>query len=170
MEAFELGTHVLIELSNSRRIAGYLMQVNDEGFIVKVTHKDMPTKHGVSELLSAKIRDDLDRVPRVLLAKTLWDAGEYTSIGKRAVMVEAVARLKEAALIEENQEANPVVFHELSVPVMTFISGGTIDLMEDSDDVLEEMTVHSAVEQFNSEVDAEIEKLMDGGVAEKPSE
>lgn len=170
MEAFELGTHVLIELDDSRRLAGYLMQVNDEGFIVKVTHKDMPTAHMVSELLSASIRDDLDKVPLVLLAKTLWDAGAYASIGKRARMVEAVAVMEEERLVEKNREAKPTMFHELSVPVMTFVAGGAVYMMEDSDDVLEDMEFDRKVGQFNSEVEAGIEAILKDGVAEKPAE
>lgn len=168
MESFEIGNHVLIELDDSRRMAGFLERITEDGFILKVTHRDMPTMHMISERLSASIRDDLDAVPRVLLVAALLSRKLYTSVGRKSVMVETLAELQEAELIEKNREAQPTTFHELSVPVLTYINGGAVLLMEDSDDVLEDMTVAQKVAEFNGSVDAGLEEILK--VAETPSE
>lgn len=166
MEAFDIGSHVLIELDDTRRVAGYIVSVADEGFVLKVTHKDMPAVHMVSERLSAKIRDDLDTVAWPFLAASLVARKMYASVGKKSVMVEALAGLEEADLIAHNNEVKPLTFHELSVPVLTFVNGGAILMMESSDDVMEDMEVT----KFNDTVDAELEDLLKPEVAETAPE
>jgi hypothetical protein len=167
MESFDIGSHVLIELDDTRRVAGYIVSVADEGFVLKVTHKDLPAVHTISERLGAKIRDELDAVPMVFLAASLISRRMYASVGKKGRMVEALAEMEEADLIARTSEAKPLTFHELSVPVLTFVNGGAILMMESSDDVLEDMEVM----KFNESVDSDLEELLSKPVvAETPSE
>lgn len=165
MEAFDIGSHVLIELDDTRRVAGYIVSVAEDGFVLKVTHKDMPAVHMVSERLSAKIRDDLDAVAWPFLVASLLSRREYASVGKKARMVEALAEREESDLIAKNNEVKPLTFHELAVPVLTYINGGAILMMESSDDVMEDMEVT----KFTETIDSELEDLLKP-VAETPTE
>jgi len=168
MESFDIGNHVLIELDDTRRIAGHLVNVTETGFVLKVTHKDLPTVHAVSVGLKAGIREELGAVPYAGLVAECVSRGLWTGLGRRGRMIEALALVRENEIVERNQEAHPVKFHELSVPVLTFINGGMVAIMEDSDDVLEDMEFESQVEEFKAGVDDGIAEIL--GVAESAPE
>lgn len=156
MDSFENGSHVVLELDDDSRCAGFLINPVEQGFILRITHKDRPALYTVSPERGAAIRAELRKVPLVLLGAALVAQGVLTGLGRRETMVEALAKLQEAEVLEEHYEKNPTVFHELSVPVLTFINGGAVKTIELSDDVTEDLTVMD----FKQEMDAGIEGIL----------
>ena len=49
METFAVGSHVVIELMDERKIAGYIQGYTEDGLVLSATHKDAVLVRRVSE-------------------------------------------------------------------------------------------------------------------------
>lgn len=167
MESFDIGNHVVVELEDDRKIAGYIVGVNDDGsgLILKATHKETAMLRSINPDVSADIE-------RQLMEKSMWSLRltgvlhrvPLLALLDRVTLVSAVQRAIEAHLIEEREDG--VQLRELSVPVLTYINTGFVRLMEDTDDKLTE----SEVSVFNQTMDISIEKLFTEEDVRKASE
>lgn len=156
MESFDIGNHVVVELEDDRKIAGYIVGVSDDGsgLILKATHKETAMIRSINPDVSADIE-------RQLMEKSMWSLRltgvlnrvPLLSLLERVTLVSAVQVAIERRLIEEREDG--VQLRELSVPVLTFINTGFVRLMEDTDDKI----MDSEVSVFNQTMDISIEKL-----------
>jgi hypothetical protein len=159
MEAFPIGSHVVIELADERKIAGYLAGGSvEEGVLLQATHKDAELVRHVSAGLKASIADQL-------AAKNVWwlRAGMLTRGHFRGVV--AGREQMEAQLqwdIEEDilkQADDGIQFRALSSPVTTYIHPGAILLMERSED----KNTEAEISLFDQTLDDALEKMLTEG-------
>lgn len=155
MESFDIGNHVVVELEDDRKIAGFIVGVSEDGnLLLKATHKEMAMLRYINPDVSADMT-------RQLMEKPMWELRVAAVLNRvalrnltdRTVLVPALQKVYEARLIAEREDG--VQLRELSVPVLTFINSDFIRLMEDTDDKLTE----SDVAVFNQTMDISIEKL-----------
>lgn len=159
MEAFPLGSHVVIELADDRKIAGYLAGGSvDEGVLLRATHKDAVLVRHVAASMKADIA-------RQLSEKSIWWLRGGMALrghlrGVLAGRAEMEAQIQDD--IEEDllrQADDGMQFRELSSPVTTYIHPGAILLMERSDDKLTE----AEVSLFDQTLDEALEQMLTEG-------
>lgn len=152
MESFDVGSHVMVELENDRRLWGYLISVGDDGMIFKVTHREMEVLRKVSDASSLSIAAELTSMPLVKLRLIAAFQGQWRLLGlSRARLVEAVQVEMEKRMVEDRDDG--MQLRELSVPVLTFVAYGVLRTMEASEDRM--------VEAELGDLDSELAGLTD---------
>lgn len=167
MENFELGHHVMVELLEvglpSRKIAGYLMSVEDDGLILKVTHKESTMTRMLSDVSRVAIEKDLAEMPigRLRLAALL--RGRFgVAVGSRAVLETVLfGDIEEDILIAKD---DGVRMREMAEPVLTFLSYGIVGLMEATDDKV----LNAELTNFESGLDGTIREILDNTPLTEP--
>lgn len=165
MEDFELGDHVVIELAEAdggvRRIAGYLLHVDEGGVQLKATHKDVPAVHVVSDEARARALAGYRGASWLGLKLEMIKRGEYPDIlRRRAWTEEYLTALDCAEIVEEATERKKYTFYEYKMPVLTYIASGKIDLIESSDDLADDLDVLVS----SQSIDGELEELLEGAI------
>jgi hypothetical protein len=158
MESFDIGNHVVIELDDDRKLAGYIVGVSDDGsgIILKATHKEMAMIRYINPLVSKDIRRQLMAKPmRTLRLAAVLNGKPLAALGGREELVSLIQGVYEARVIAEKDDG--VRLRELSTPVLTFVNTDFIKLMEDTDDKLTE----SEVSTFNQTFESELKDLLD---------
>lgn len=163
MENFELGNHVVIELVDERKLAGYLVSVEDDGLILKVTHKDMEMIRTLSYVTKAAIESELARWPgiRLRLSAVLHGKPGAALFGRGALESIMYAEIEQDILASKDDGMQLREMHE---PVLTFMSYGMIALMEATDDKL----LDAEITKFDSALDGTIQEILDNTPLTKP--
>lgn len=155
MEAFGIGSHVVIELEDERKIAGYIVGLNEDGLLLKATHREQAVATFVPVAVSEDLRRQLNEKTTVHLRYAMVANGMLKLVrATREVMVEALLKLVVADL---QAEPPRVVFRELSNPILTFVNSGFIKIMEDTDDKVAE----AEVSLFDQTVDTQFYAILD---------
>lgn len=165
MESFDIGNHVVIEMDDDRKIAGYVVGMTEDGsgIMLKATHKEIAMLRYVNPEVSADIRRQLMDKPMMRLRLSAVLSGVPLAVfSKREELVDVLQDIYETGLIESRDDG--VRLRELSMPVLTFINTGFIKIIEDTDDKLTE----AEVSVFNQTFDIEMKNLLDQ--AEKTKE
>jgi hypothetical protein len=165
MEDFELGDHVVVELAEAdggmRRIAGYLLHVDEGGVQLKATHKDVPAVHVVSDEARARALAGYRGASWLGLKLEMLKRGEYPDILRRREWTEEyLTALDCAEIVEEATERKKYTFYEYKMPVLTYIAASKIDMIESSDDLADDLDVLVSAQT----IDGEIEELLEGGI------
>lgn len=163
MEAFPVGSHVVIELMDERKIAGYLVGGSaDEGVLLRVTHKDSEMIRNVSAGMVAEIAGQLEGKKNLWLRTGMALRGHVRGIvAPRAAMIAQLQWDIERDLLEQADDG--LQFRELSSPVTTFVSPGVIMLMEATADKLQE----AEISVFDQTLDAALEQILTVGEEEE---
>lgn len=158
METFAVGSHVVIELMDDRKIAGYIQGYTEDGMVLSATHKDAVLVRRVSEDMKADIARQLAGKNVAWLKGAMLLRGHFGGLlASRADMIETLAADIEADLLDQSEDG--MQFRELSSPVLTFISGGAIMLMEDTNDKMQEVEVSI----FDQTLDAALKEILERG-------
>jgi hypothetical protein len=158
METFTVGSHVVIELMDDRKIAGYIQGYTEDGLVLSATHKDAVLVRRVSEAMKADIAGQLAGKKMVWLKGAMLLRGHFGGLlASRAHMIDTLQADIEADILDQSEDG--MQFRELSAPVLTFISGGAIMLMEDTNDKMQEVEVSI----FDQTLDAALKQILDGG-------
>lgn len=156
MEAFPVGSHVVIELADERKIAGYLVGGSlEEGVLLRVTHKDSEMIRNISERMVADIAAQLAGKNDWWLRTGMALRGHFRGVvAPRASMISQLQFDIEADLLEQSDDG--VQFRELSSPVMTYVNPGAIMLMEATADKLKE----AEISMFDQTLDTALEQIL----------
>jgi hypothetical protein len=165
METFTVGSHVVIELMDDRKIAGYIQGYTEDGMVLSATHKDAVLTRRLSETMKADIQVQLQGKNVAWLKGAMLLRGHFGGLlASRADMIDQLAADIEADILDQSEDG--MQFRELSSPVLTFISGGAIMLMEDTNDKMQEVEVSI----FDQTLDAALKQILDGGDDETEEE
>lgn len=166
MEAFPVGSHVVIELMDERKIAGYLVGGSvDEGVLLRATHKDSVMIRKVSEGMVAEIGRQLEGKHGLWLRTSMAVRGHIRGVvAPRASIIAQLQWDIENDLLEQSDDG--LQFRELSAPVTTFINPGAIMLMEATADKL----LESEISVFDQTLDAALEQILTAGDEETTKE
>lgn len=177
MEAFPVGSHVVIELADERKIAGYLVGGSlEEGVLLRVTHKDSEMIRSVSAGMVAEIASQLAEKKNLWLRTGMALRGHFRGVtAPRASMISQLQFDIERDLLEQSDDG--MQFRELSSPVTTYVNPGAIMLMEATADKLREaeisvfdQTLDTALEQILLEGDEETTKEENDDIESKPGD
>lgn len=158
METFTVGSHVVIELMDERKIAGYIQGYTEDGLVLNATHKDAVLVRRVSEGMVADIAAQLQSKNVAWLKGAMLLRGHFGGLlASREDMIDQLQADIEADILEQREDG--MQFRELSSPVLTFVSGGAIMLMEDTNDKMKEVEVSI----FDQTLDAALKQILDGG-------
>lgn len=158
METFTVGNHVVIELMDERKIAGYIQGYTEDGLVLNVTHKDAVLVRRVSEAMKADIGRQLQSKNAVWLKGAMLLRGHFGGLlASRADMISTLQADIEEDILSQSEDG--MQFRELSAPVLTFVSGGAIMLMEDTNDKMQEVEVSI----FDQTLDAALKEILDRG-------
>lgn len=162
MEAFPVGSHVVIELADERKIAGHIVDGNvQEGVLLSVTHKDTERIFKIGDTLAVSIADRIRGKKTVALRGAMLVRGHLRGVLAEREEMEAQLQFDEEADILDRQE-DGYDFKEMATPVLTFVNPGAITLMEKSTDVLREMEAAT----FDAGLDHTLEQILTVGEAE----
>lgn len=166
METFEVGSHVVIELLDERKIAGYIQSYTEDGLVLKVTHKDAVLTRRVSAGMVAEIAGQLAGKSVAWLKGAMLLRGHLVGAvrASRSDMIAVLQDEIESDLLDQSEDG--MQFRELSAPVLTFVAGGAIMLMEDTNDKMQEVEVSI----FDQTLDAALKQILDGGDDETKEE
>lgn len=165
METFDVGNHVVIELDDERKIAGYIVGLTEDGLLLKATHKECAMVRTLAPAVSADILRQLNEKPVRTLVVAMVLNGKIGSIGLgRDRMVEILAGIIERDLIARKDDG--VQLRELANPVLTFVNFGFVKIMEDTED----RVLESEISVFKQTMDADITRLMDKAEQDKAAE
>lgn len=157
METFTVGSHVVIELMDERKIAGYIQGYTEDGLVLNATHKDAVLVRRVSEGMVADIAAQLQSKNVAWLKGAMLLRGHFGGLlASREDMIDQLQADIEADILEQREDG--MQFRELSSPVLTFVSGGAIMLMEDTNDKMKEVEVSI----FDQTLDAALKQILDG--------
>jgi hypothetical protein len=166
MEAFPVGSHVMIELADERKIAGYLAGGSiEEGVILRVTHKDSELVRRVSDVMKTAIAADLAGRGVWWLRREMIARGHFRGVlAGRSEMEAQLAWDVERDLLEDAEDG--MQFRELSSPVTTYVHPGAIMLMEATADKVQE----AEISLFDQTLDEALEQILTVGEAETKEE
>lgn len=140
---FSVGTHVVIELMDERKIAGYLVggSLEEGGLYVKATHKDSEVVRSLSDAAADGIREQLEENEtwRLRLACVLSGNWRFAVSG-RELMLDVLFDEVVDDLLAGAEDG--IQFRELKSPVMTFVSSGAVMTIEDTADRVIESEVN----------------------------
>ncbi len=166
MEAFPVGSHVVIELADERKLAGYLVDGTvQEGLLLSVTHKDTERIFKISDGLAADIAGSLKGKRTVWLRGGMLARGHLRGVFAEREEMEAQLQFDAEADILDRQEEG-YDFKEMATPVLTYVHPGVIMLMEKSTDVLRE----AEASNFDATLDDTLEEILTVGEAETTKE
>jgi hypothetical protein len=133
MEAFKPGEHVIVELDDESMVAGYLDDYLEDGWVLRVTHKEYTIVHSVSPELAADIRYQLAaKSAGHLRLAAVFNGSLLGVVAKRYDVIEYLAGKFEEKL--QGSYPNSKQLRELKSPVKTLISHGIIRTMESTTD------------------------------------
>lgn len=165
MEVFPSGSHVVIEMMNEKKIAGYLISVVDEGVLLDVTHKEAELTRSLSEEARAEIVAEVAKLPSWRLRVAMVARGRLGSVaGKVSAMRERLALDIEMDILSGLDDG--MQLRELSSTVTTFINADAINTMEDTADQLRE----AEISLFDQTLEASLRRMLDEGKAKEPDE
>jgi hypothetical protein len=153
MEAFKAGEHVIVEMDDESMVAGYLDDYLDDGWVLRVTHKEMRVVHAISPELAADIRKQLEAKTGIHLRIAAVLSGDVSGVlGKRAEVVEYLAGKFEEKMLAKYSET--MQLRELKAPVTTFLSHHVIRTMESTKD-------RNITEELNGfDIDGTLEEIL----------
>lgn len=158
METFAVGSHVVIELMDERKIAGHIQGYTEDGLVLSATHKDAVLVRRVSDNTKADIARQLAGKNVAWLKGAMLLRGHFGGLlASRVDMIDQLQVDIEADILEQREDG--MQFRELSSPVLTFISGGAIMLMEDTNDKMQEVEVSI----FDQTLDAALKEILERG-------
>ena len=157
MEAFEAGEHVIVEMDDETMVAGYLTDYLDDGWVLKVTHKEFRVVYEVSPEMKADIRAQLSEKSNMHLRLACLLSRDWNGlVGKKADVIEFLAGLFEEKMLGKYGEK--MTLKELKSPVKTFVSHGVIRTMESTVD-------RNITEELNGfDVEATLEEILSEGL------
>lgn len=157
MEAFKVGEHVIVDLDDETQVAGFLDDYLDDGWVLRVTHKEYTVVHAVSPELKADIRSQLNAKSAAhLRLAAILNGSMLGVVAKKYDVVEYLAEKFEDKLIEKY--VNTRELRELKSPVKTFVSHGVIRTMESTLD-------RNMTEELNGfDVDGTLEEIFAEGL------
>lgn len=166
MEAFPVGSHVVIELADERKIAGHIVDGNvQEGVLLSVTHKDTERIFKIGDSLAHAIADRIKTRKTIALRGAMLVRGHLRGVMSVRDEMEAQLQFDEEADILDRQE-DGYDFKEMATPVLTFVNPGAIMLMEKSTDVLREADASN----FDATLDDTLEEILTVGEGEETKE
>lgn len=164
MEAFDIGSHVVIEFEDDRKLAGYILARSDDGagLFLNATHKESEIKLYVNPSVSEDIRRQLMEKPmRKLRLSAVLNGAPLAALRGRDELVGVLQDIYEDRLLEGRDESPQ--FRELATPVRMYVNIGYIRFMEDTDDKIME----SEVNLFDQTFETELKVLLDEEDAKK---
>lgn len=167
MEAFDAGSHVVIEFEDDRKLAGYILARSEDGagLFLNATHKEAEVVYSVSAAASEEIRTELrgKHVARLRLDAVLAGV-PLAALMKKDDLVDVLVSVREEKILEGRDEGP--VFRELSSPIRMYVNLGYIRTMEDTDDKIME----SEVSLFDQTFEGELKALLDKAEEDKNAE
>jgi hypothetical protein len=164
MDAFDVGSHVVIEFEDDRKLAGYILARSDDGagLFLSATHKEAEVVYSVSAAASEEIRNGLrgKKIARLRLDAVLSGV-PLAVLLKRDELVDVLVSVAEEKLLEGRDQSPQ--FRELSSPIRMYVNLGYIRTMEDTDDKIME----SEVSLFDQTFEGELKQLLDKAEADK---
>ena len=157
---FSVGTHIMIELMDERKIAGYLIggSLEEGGLFLSATHKESEMTYGVSDEAS----DDIVRQLREHKGWKLRVAGVLSghplaALGSRDELIGVLHDDVVAKLVENADDG--LRMRELANPVVTFVNAGAVLMIENTLD----RAIESDVRKFDQDSgkSSELEKVLD---------
>lgn len=158
MEAFDIGSHVVIEFEDDRKLAGYILARSDDGagLFLNATHKESEVRLYVNPAASADIRRQLMEKPmRRLRLSAVLNGAPLAALMARDELVDVLQGIYEGRLLEGRDDSPQ--FRELATPVRMYVNFGYIRYMEDTDDKIME----SEVNLFDQTFESELKTLLD---------
>lgn len=140
---FSVGTHVVIELMDERKIAGFLVggSLDEGGWYVKATHRDSEVVRSVSEVAAAGIREQLEDNATWRLRVACVLTGNWTHVvSGRELMLDVLFDEVVEDLLSSAEDG--IQLRELKTPVMTFVASGAVMTIEDTADRVIESEVN----------------------------
>lgn len=164
MDAFDVGSHVVIEFEDDRKLAGYILARSDDGagLFLNATHKEAEVVYSVSPAASEDIRNALrsQKIARLRLSAVLCGV-PLAALLKRDELVDVLVAVQEEKLLE-GRDPSPQ-FRELSSPIRMYVNLGYIRTMEDTDDKI----LESEVTLFDQTFESELKVLLDKAEIDK---
>jgi hypothetical protein len=148
----------------------------DDGWVLKVTHKEFRVVHAVSAEVKADIREQLSRKHWAhLRLAALLSKSALGILGSKSDIVEFLAGVFEDKLLAKYSDS--MQLRELKSPVTTFVSHGVIRTMESTaerniQEELSDFDVEEALDEIfeNAELtDEDVDGRMEGQEGERPS-
>lgn len=170
MEAFPYGSHVVIELGDERKIAGFVVGGNvNEGVVLNATHKDVERVFKIGPVTSASIAEQLKSKKTLWLRTSMLARGHFAgALAERADMEAQLQFDNEQDILEQQEDGFD--FKELAAPVVTYVHPGAIMLMERSADILKGAELEQQAEAFDASLDDTLEEILTNGEGEDENE
>lgn len=166
MEAFPYGSHVVIELGDERKIAGFIVAGDvNEGVVLSATHKDIERVFQIGPVTAASIVDGLKAKSALGLRARMLMRGHFAGVLAERIDMEAQLQFDAEMDILERQEQG-YDFKELTTPVLTYVHPGAITLMERSADILREAELTQEAAVFDASLAATLEEILAKGEEE----
>lgn len=165
MEAFEIGKHVIIELADERKIAGYLTGVTEDSVYLKATHKDAELDWQISDETVEHLTAYYHSRSTVWLTAQLVLEKQFNALissrnAKIAVLLDcALGQLRE-------QLDDGMQMRELAIPVSMYIARNAIATATDTDELMQE----NEVSIFDQTLEASLRKMLEKDQEEETEE
>lgn len=162
MALFELGAHVIVQLNDTRSIAGYLLENEDRGVTLAVTSKDIAGDPMITEEAALSIRATMAKLPwyKLRVFSLFSDKPRYV-LAPKGVLLEYLSSEYEKDMLEDAPEFQ---FVQHVVPVTTYIAAEAITLMERTSDHIAGNQQREAqefeVKKFSQTMDQDITELL----------
>jgi hypothetical protein len=158
MESFERGQHVIVT-EHDDKIAGHLMEILDEGYVVIVTHRMLPVPKVIPDEVRHVIRNVVTAMPvwRLKVTAALQSVRGWRVMDLESLRDAVCVLIERETLSEMPDEAK---LTEIVMPVTTFINGGEVKRIESTVESNGEFLAAVAIAKFRDGMDAEIEQLM----------
>lgn len=141
-QGFGAGMHVLVELENGRRIAGYILGWSEDGLYLNATHRESQVVLEVSDTFRADMTQALDALPVMKLRKYAVKSGAvFLALRGRTALTWGLIKIAEKEVVDMAGTPSGVSLRELSVPVMTWISSDSMSVIESTEDTMVESGV-----------------------------
>lgn len=129
---FVEGQHVVVEMDETT-VAGHLIGMNEDGWLIKVTHKMKEVPKSLPDGAAEEVASILDELKNWELRLFLFKnrVAGWRTLGREDMLATAGRMVKQDLLADM-----PVVhtLKEVLSPITTFISSGIIRTMEVTDD------------------------------------
>ena len=163
MEAFPVGSHVVIELADERKIAGFIVGGDvREGVVLNATHRDVERIFVVGPMTSASIAQQLKTKNQLWLRTSMLARGHFAGVLAGRDEIERQLQFDAEQDILSQQEEG-FDFKELASPIITYINPGAINTMERSEDIMKERELTVSAMEFDATLDDTLELILTEG-------
>lgn len=160
MEAFPYGSHVVIELGDERKIAGFIVGGNvNEGVVLNATHKDVERVFVIGPVTANSIAEQLKAKSSLWLRTSMLARGHFAGVLAGREDVEAQLQFDAEMDILDRQEPG-FDFKELAAPIVTYVHPGAITLMERSADILKGSELEQQAAEFGASLSETLEEIL----------